>query len=67
MTNANYEAYGTVNHLKRLSNRNWGFYDKPFEFNIAVQTLDEINNHKEVKKNDRKDHKLCNVQTRYAF
>lgn len=58
------EAYGTVNHLKRIGRRNWGFYDKPFKFNVTVQSMHEINSYQGEQHND---HKLCNTQNRYAF
>lgn len=34
----------SIEALKNMDKRGWGKYDKPFAFNIAVQTLEEINN-----------------------
>ncbi len=53
------QSYGSVKELKNLDVRHWSYYDKPFKFNITVQTMDEINNYKGAKNNVGKD--------RYAF
>ena len=44
--------------------RRWSKYKKPYQFNITVQTLDEINKHVKEKNNE---HFMSKSQSRYVF